>query len=107
MLWLTVYGGCEPRMPSAIYCLGQEGAELLKVLLVGVVEGGEFGAVDVEHTDDFRHIIIYRHYDFGARETAACYVSREFFYVGNDECLTLLPCTAAHSASEWYLIACG
>ncbi len=82
---------------------GNDVTDVLQILLVCIVEGGEFAAVDVEDGNNLVGGGEERHHDFGARETAAGYVAWELFYVGNYDGALLFPRCATDTASVGYV----
>ena len=65
--------------------VGEQLCHLLQIMLVGIVEGGELLAVDVENRNGFTHLREYGHYYFRPRKGTASDVSGELFYVGNNQ----------------------
>ncbi len=85
--------------------VADELANLLKVLLVGGIEGVQVLAVNVEHGHYVPHLIIYRHHNLAPRLAAARNVTCKLLYIGYGQRAALSPCRAADPTPVGNMVA--
>ena len=76
-----------------------QAADGFEVVAIGVVEGGELAAVNVEDGKDGARGIEHGDDNLGTGKAAASYVARELLDIGNDNGLLLLPGSATDSTA--------